>query len=212
MPDIRDEGDLDRGVKWLIAIEPRFAFVLAECGPPPLRRLPEGTETLLRIVTDQLISISAADAIWQRIVLAVQPLTPETILRTGEPGLRKAGLSGAKARSFLAVSEAALSGHFEGALMRDLGDDEVRRHLRKVRGIGPWTSEIYLLSALGRADAWPAEDVALQTAAAKLLGLDRRPDAKQMAVIAAPWRPYRSVAARLLWTYYRRLKGMAASP
>lgn len=206
MMDIRNSQDLARSVERLFAAEPRFRPLFDRHGLPPLRRMPEGLDTLLRIITDQLISVAAADAIWQRILDAHAPLTAGTILLSGEPGLCQLGLSRSKARSFLAASRSALAGHLDHRLMSNLDDDQARSHLRQIPGVGPWTAEIYLLSALGRRDAWPAGDIALQSAAADLFDLPGRPGEKDMTLLASPWRPDRSVAARYLWLHYRQRK------
>lgn len=201
---ISDEADLERAVATLVGREPRFRAVLQRHGLPPLRRVPGGLDSLLRIVTDQLISLQAGAAIWRRIEARFDRLSPEQIGAVSEAELRSLGLSGAKARCFLAAAGAALN--FEQ--LHTLPDEELKRALMTISGIGPWTADIYLLTAAGRADAWPAGDLALQIAAAELFGLPGRPDAKAMQALAEAWRPYRSVAARLLWSHYRSVKGM----
>lgn len=208
MNTIDSQQQLACAVEELIRIDPRFRRLHEAHGNPPLRRLPQGLESLLRIVTDQLISLSAADAIWRRLSSRLSPFSSDSILRCGEPELRSLGLSGAKARTFVAVAEAERSGFLVEAHISNLDDQSVRHHLMAIPGIGPWTADIYLLSALGRTDAWPAGDVALQTAVGDMLGLDQRPNFIMMQQIAEPWRPWRSVAARFLWVHYRNLKGM----
>jgi DNA-3-methyladenine glycosylase II len=118
--------------------------------------------------------------------------------------LQALGLSGAKARCFLAAAAAQLD--FD--LLHRQSDEQIMAELTRISGIGPWTADIYLLTAAGRSDAWPTGDLALQIAAADLFNLPGRPDLKCMTALAAPWRPYRSAAARLLWSHYRFLKGM----
>jgi DNA-3-methyladenine glycosylase II len=206
---IRDQEQLALAVAELVVIEPRFKTIVDCHGLPPLRWLPEGFATLFRIVTDQLISLSAAESIWNRIVGGIEPLTAHRVAEMTEGELRLLGLSGPKARTFLAVSNADIAGHFERQRLQVLDDDDARTHLMQIYGIGPWTAEIYMLSALGRADAWPAGDIALQTASAHLFDLKERPNARAMEQLAASWRPLRSVAARLLWCHYRTIKGMA---
>lgn len=203
MDIIRTRQHLTEAVSQLVALEPRFKRVVEVHGPPPLRTLPQGAATLFRIVTDQLISRAAAAAIWGRIERGIAPLTAERVAALSEDHLRQFGLTGAKARAFLAISRAGISGHFDRQRLRSLDDGDVRAHLMKINGIGPWTAEIYLLSALGRPDAWPAGDIALQTATAHLFKLPIRPDARVMERVSMPWRPVRSVAARLLWCHYQ---------
>ena len=119
------------------------------------------------------------------------------------------GLSGAKARSFRAIASAAASGALDFAALSQTSDEEVTTLLTAIPGIGRWTAMIYLLSAMGRADAWPAGDLALEVSAQNLFALDCRPQGNSMAAMAEPWRPWRAVAARLLWSHYRGLRGMA---
>ena len=200
---IHTRKHLELAVDQLVALEPRFKVVVETHGLPPLRKLPEGAPTIFRIVTDQLISRTAAQAIWNRIAAGLAPLTAERVAASNETELRRLGLTGAKARAFLAISEADILGHFDRRHLQSLDDNDVRAHLMQIRGIGPWTAEIYMLSVLGRADAWPAGDIALQTATAHLLELSVRPDAREMERLSVLWRPLRSVAARLLWCHYR---------
>jgi DNA-3-methyladenine glycosylase II len=163
---------------------------------------------LLRIITDQMISLKAAEAIWQRIAVALHPLDHDAILRRRHATLMKLGLSGHKARSFKALAQAMRDGSLALHRFDELADEEITRQLVAIKGIGPWTAEIYLLSCLGRADIWPAGDVALQSAAQHAFSLAARPQEKEMRQLALPWQPWRAVAARLLWAHYRHLKGL----
>lgn len=201
-------SDLEAAIARLARLEPRFARVIAQHGSPSLRLMPATLESLLRIVTDQVISLKAGETIWRRIAARLQPFDPDHILATGEAELRALGLSGAKARTFLAAALAAREGRFDPLLVDCRAHHEAIAALTGIAGIGPWTAEMYLLSALGRSDAWPAGDLALQLAAQDLLILPKRPSHKEMLALAEPWRPVRSVAARLLWSHYRGLKGM----
>lgn len=209
MRTVECEADIRAAVTSLVGLEPRFAAVIAAHGHPPLRRMNTGLEGLLRIVTDQLISLQAGAAIWRRIEAELAPFEPEGIARKREASLMRLGLSGAKARSFKAVAAAVAGGRLNFEALASLSDADVLTTLTALRGIGPWTADIYLLSAMGRADAWPAGDLALQAAAQNLFGLDARPNHKQLVQMAEHWRPWRSVAARLLWSHYRGLKGMS---
>ncbi len=201
-----NEGTLAEAASALTGREPRFGTVVALHGLPALRLVEPGLVSLLRIVTDQLISLKAGEAIWHRIAARLQEFEPEVIHRCGEDGLMQLGLTRAKARTFLALADAADQGLFQQ--LDDLDDTEAAARLTLISGIGPWTAEIYLLTALGRINAWPAGDLALQVAAGHLLGFDQRPTERQMRELADRWQPWRSVAARLLWCHYRGLKGM----
>lgn len=205
---IETEADIAEGVEWLIAREPRFRLVIDTHGHPPLRRAEGGLPGLLRIITEQMISLQAADAIWQRLARELAPLDPPAILRRRHATLMKLGLSGAKSRTFHALARAAHKGEFQVESLHQEADDAVIAALVALPGIGPWTADIYVLSCMGRADAWPTGDLALQAAAAHLLGLEKRPDARTMTGLAEAWRPWRAVAARLLWSHYRSLKGL----
>ena len=209
MRTVECEADIQAAVTSLVTLEPRFAAVIAAHGHPPLRRMNTGLEGLLRIVTDQLISLQAGAAIWRRIEAELAPFEPAAIARKREASLMRLGLSGAKARSFKAVAAAVAGGRLNFEALANLSDTDVLTALTALKGIGPWTADIYLLSAMGRADAWPASDLALQAAAQNLFGLDTRPNHKQLVQMAEHWRPWRSVAARLLWSHYRGLKGMS---
>jgi DNA-3-methyladenine glycosylase II len=205
---IESEADLSEGVGWLLSREPRFSRVIDMTGLPPLRRAPGGLPGLLRIVTEQMISLQAADAIWRRLERELAPLDAPAILRRRHATLMKLGLSGAKSRTFRALARAAHKGEFKVETLHLQSDDEVIQALIALPGIGPWTADIYALSCLGRADAWPTGDLALQASAADLFGLAKRPDSRAMLNLAEAWRPWRSVAARLLWAHYRSLKGL----
>lgn len=200
------EEDLLAAVDRLSVAEPRFRDVVARHGLPPLRHAEPGLESLLRIITDQLISLKAGEAIWARLAESLGSFRPGDVLAASEADLRALGLSGAKARSFRAAATAFADGSFEG--WEHLGEAEMQRRLTAIRGVGPWTASIYLLTALRAADAWPAADLALQVAAQHLFGLADRPQTRRMVELAEAWRPYRSVAALLLWRHYRALRGM----
>ncbi|MBC8038808.1 MAG: DNA-3-methyladenine glycosylase 2 family protein [Rhizobiales bacterium] len=209
MRTLECDADIEAAVTNLITVEPRFAAVIAIHGHPPLRRMNAGLEGLLRIVTDQLISLQAGAAIWRRIETKLAPFDAGTIARKREATLMKLGLSGAKARSFKAVASAVADGRLDFPALAKLSDTDVLTALTKLKGIGPWTADIFLLSAMGRTDAWPAGDLALQAAAQNLFSLAARPSDKDLAQMAEPWKPWRGVAARLLWSHYRGLKGMS---
>jgi DNA-3-methyladenine glycosylase II len=209
MRTLNDETDIAAAVASLLALEPRFTVVTATHGHPPLRRAHPGLEGLLRIITDQLISRQAGIAIWRRIEAKLAPFEPLAIARKREASLMRLGLSGAKARSFKAVAAAVANGTLDFKALSHAPDAEVLAVLTAIKGIGPWTADIFLLSAMGRTDAWPAGDLALQVAAQQLFALTARPNHKELTQIAESWRPWRSVAARLLWSHYRGLKGVS---
>ena len=207
MTRLRTTDDLLAAVQRLIAVEPRFARVVERHGLPPLRHAEPGLASLLRIVTDQLISLSAGQAIWNRLAQRLSPFEPETVLACPEAELRALGLSAAKARTFHAAARA-----FRDRAIAPEGksqpEADLLGQLTGISGVGPWTANLYLLMTVRWADAWPAADLALQRAAMDLLSLPGRPDARAMAALAEPWRPVRGAAALLLWSHYRGLKQM----
>ena len=206
---IETEKDIARGVEFLVVREPRFAKVVATHGLPSSRRVENNLPSLLKIITEQLISLKAADAIWQRLEARLHPFEPVKILKLGQDDLRNLGLTGAKARSFLAIASAVQTSVLNFESLAQMPDGHVLEKLVSLPGIGPWTADIYLLSALGRADACPSGDLALQVAAQHLFALKERPNPQVFLKKAEAWRPWRSVAARLLWSHYRGVKGLS---
>jgi DNA-3-methyladenine glycosylase II len=198
---LRTRAALREGVDALCAIEPVFAALHDAVGDPPLRLSRPGLATTLRVVTEQSISLKAAAAIWARLEQSFDPHDGASVLAVTPEQLRELGLTMAKARAFHGLAAAADAGLFD--TLPRLDDEQARHALIALPGIGPWTAEIYLLSCLARADAWPAGDVALQTAAGRAFAIAPRPSERALMVMAEPWRPWRSVAARLLWAYYR---------
>lgn len=189
------------GAGWLALAEPRFALALAEVGPLPLRRQPDGFTALLDAIVGQQVSIASADAIWRRME-AAGLVAQAAVAEASDEALRGAGLSRQKARYARAL---ALSGiDFDG--LRSLPDLQVVATLTAVPGIGSWTAEIYAMFALGRADVFAPGDLALQEAARLLFDLPERPKERALRSMAEAWSPWRSVAARILWAYYRLAK------
>jgi DNA-3-methyladenine glycosylase II len=208
MKRLDTDQDLAAAVNQLIVVEPRFAQVVARHGLPPLRQGEAGLKSLLRIVTDQLISLRAGEAIWNRLAQRLEPFDPSAVLSCPEAELRALGLSGAKARSFHESARAFGHGAPLAGGHDAMPDELLTQHLLQISGVGPWTASIYLLTIARSADAWPAADLALQHAAMDLLTLPSRPKTRDMDVLAEPWRPCRSAAALLLWSHYRGLKEM----
>ena len=208
-PVIESEVDIARGAEFLVACEPRFAKIIEIHGLPSSRRVENNLPSLLKVITEQLISLKAADAIWQRVEACLHPFEPKEILKLGQDDLKRLGLTRAKARSFLAIAEAVQTRVLNFESLAQMPDGHVLEKLVSLPGIGPWTADIYLLSALGRADACPSGDLALQVAAQHLFALRERPSPQALLKKAEAWRPWRSVAARLLWSHYRGVKGLS---
>lgn len=202
---IEAERDIRDGVRALRRKCQVMRLVHDTAGDPPLRRRAAGFEGLARIIVGQQLSVASAEAIWTRTALAVQPFEPAALLKLKDRQLAAAGLSGAKIRTLRAVSEAAASG-LDLARLDGHSDEEVHAALTAINGIGPWTADIFLMFCLGRADAWAPGDLALQIAAQQAFELDEKPDKVALLELAERWRPWRGVAARLLWSYYAVVK------
>jgi DNA-3-methyladenine glycosylase II len=172
-------------------------------GDPPLRRNLGGFPGLARIVVGQQVSIHAAASIWAKFEGGLGKVTPEAILARDDDALRAFGLSRPKVKTLRAVSEAAVSGALPIKRFDRMTEDEIRDCMTAVSGIGPWTTDIYLMFCLGRADQFAPGDLALQVAVGNLMKKKERPTADEIAAIAAKrWTPWRGVAARMLWHYY----------
>ena len=191
-------GDLEAGSRYLAEIEPRFDFALKLTGALPHRRRKDGFEALLDMIVSQQVSVAAGDAIWARILNAGLNNQQRVCGATDEE-FRQCGLSRQKIRYARALAESDID--YES--LRGLPDSEVVALLTKVTGIGRWTAEIYSMFALGRRDVFAAGDLALQESARLLFGLTDRPSESELRTLAEPWSPWRAVAARLLWAYYR---------
>jgi DNA-3-methyladenine glycosylase II len=199
-------ADLEISLQNLVFVEPRFMAVWALHGTPDLRKAPTGLAGLLRIVTEQFLSLSAAAAIWSRVESHLGEVEVEAIAQASDQTLRSLGLSAAKVKSFRAIAGSSGSGHVVWSELASLDDQQVMKVLTGLHGVGPWTAEIYLLSNMGRADVFPAGDLALQVAVADLFGLKTRPNAKELRQLAENWQPHRAAAARLLWAHYRHIR------
>jgi DNA-3-methyladenine glycosylase II len=209
---IHTEADLDAALAALAAADPRFAGLLTAAGRPPLRRREGGYAGLAAIIVSQQLSTASAAAIWGRLSAALDPLDPAAILRVRPARLARLGLSAPKIKALKAIARAVDRGELALAALADGAADDAHTALTAIHGIGPWTADIYLLSCLGHADAWPAGDLALQEAARVAFALPLRPSAKEMLALAEPWRPWRAVAARILWSYYRTATAKRTEP
>jgi len=178
-----------------------MAEAYALTGALPLRLKPEGFGELLSAIVSQQVSVASAGAIWARLV-AVGCDAPETVERMSEEDLRALGLSRQKAAYAKALAQARID--YEA--LRAAPSEDVIKTLVAVKGIGAWTAEIYAMFSLGRADVFASGDLALQEAARVLYGLETRPKEREMRAMAAQWAPWRAVAARLLWAYYKDIK------
>ena len=211
MRRIRSIDDISDGLDELCVIDPRLVDVRAAAGEVPLRLTEPGFESLASIVVSQQVSRASADAIFGRLTRLVDPLTPQGLLTAGEDMFREAGLSRPKQKTLLAIARAVADGLDLHHLCGLEAGDAVGR-MTSISGIGPWTAECYLLFSAGHPDVFPARDVALQAAVGHAFGLESRPGEKALIALAESWTPWRGVASRLFWAYYRGWKGREAAP
>jgi DNA-3-methyladenine glycosylase II len=203
---IDTDSDLDAGIAALIARDPRWEPIFARTGRPPLRRREGGFAGLAQIIVSQQVSVASAAAIHGRLVAIADPFDHTCLLRARKDKLLRVGLSNAKVKTLKEIAKAIDTKAIDLSALHDLQADDAHARLCALHGIGPWTADVYLLACIGHADAWPAGDIALQESARAVLGLPKRPTTKEMGPLADGWRPYRAVAARLLWSYYRVIK------
>lgn len=200
-PLITSDADVAEGAAWLAKAEPRFAVALQQTGPLPLRLAPDGFGALFNKIVSQQVSVASARAIWGRVEAA--GLDRAAAVRcASEDDLKAVGLSRPKVKYARALAEAGID--YEA--LRGVSDAQVVETLTAVSGIGVWTAQVYAMFNLGRVDVFAPGDLALQESARLLFDLPVRPTPKQLEAMAADWSPWRAVAARLLFTYYRLAK------
>ena len=187
----------------LAACDADVARAYEVCGLPPVRGQEAGFSGLIRIMTSQQVSVHAARAILGRLLAEAGPLTPESFLALDEAAMKRIGFSRQKLRYGRALAEDILDGRMDLDSLAALDDEAAIAALCRIKGIGRWTAEIYLLFSLQRPDVWPVGDLAVCVAAQRLKGLADRPSQKEMLALGEPWRPHRSAAARFLWHFYR---------
>jgi DNA-3-methyladenine glycosylase II len=205
-----DTASLAAGCRALAEREPALASLLARNGTPPLWRRDPGFPTLVRLVLEQQVSLASAAAAYGRLDARLGEVTPEGFLALSDAELLEIGFSRQKARYVRLLSAALSDGEFDLAAADRLDDEVAMAHLQQLVGVGPWTAGNYLLFALGRADVWPTGDRALAVSLGRTLGRDAPPSYEEADEMAEAWRPWRAVAARLLWHDY--LGGSAYDP
>lgn len=203
MSVIRDEHDIAEGLAALIELDPALLPVIEAAGPVPLRLSEPGFAGLAHIIVSQMVSKASATAIWSRMT-ARGPVSPESFLAHAPEVMAGFGLSRAKTSTIEGVARAIVDGELDLAILGAMSTDEAMARLVALKGIGPWTAEVYLMFCLGARDIFPVGDVALRAALGHAFALPERPSLALAAERAALWRPWRSVAARLFWAYYAR--------
>ncbi len=198
---IESEACVTEGAAWLCAREPRFAVAMTDLPPLPLRLKPDGFAQLLSAIVSQQVSVASANAIWARLVDAGMT-APQSVGAASEDDLKALGLSRQKVRYAHALAAAGINYD----KLRQMPAGEVMKTLTAVPGIGAWTAEIYVMFSLGRADVFAPGDLALQEAAKLIFRLPERPKEKVLRTMSADWSPWRSVAARIMWAYYKHDK------
>jgi DNA-3-methyladenine glycosylase II len=194
--------ELHRATRTLARRDPDLARVVRAHGLPPLWQRRPGFATLVHIILEQQVSLASARAAFDRARALARPFAPATFLALDDRQLRVAGFSRQKTQYCRNLAQAILDKELQLGKLADLDDDEVRRQLTAINGIGAWTADIYLIMVLGRPDVWPLGDIALAQAARELKRLSARPSGVEMTSIGESWRPWRAVAARVLWHHY----------
>ena len=203
---LNSQTDLEDAIAALVVKDKRLEPILELTGMPALRQREPGFAGLAHIVCGQQLSTASAAAIRARLFAAFDPFHHDTVRRARADKLRRLGLSAPKIKSIREIGKAVAKGRIDLTAVGNMDADEAHAALTALHGVGPWTADIYLLFCLGHADAFPSGDLAVQESARLALGLRKRPNAKALAKIAEAWRPWRGVAAHLLWAYYHVVK------
>ncbi|MGQ0457277.1 MAG: DNA-3-methyladenine glycosylase family protein [Hyphomicrobium sp.] len=181
-------------------------------GPPPMRAIRPDFSGLAQIICGQQVSAASAAAIWRRVSAGFSPLNAASVCAAPDERLAQLGLSRPKIKTLKVLADAVATGGLDFRKLNRASDEDVFSHLTSLHGIGPWTADIYLLFALNRPDAFPAGDLALQLAAGRLFAKDDRIPAAALLELAEQWRPWRAIAARMLWDDYGRRRDAASKP
>lgn len=202
IPRRLDEQSIAQGLSCLVCDDSELAAVVERHGPPPLWARRPGMASLVRIILEQQVSLVSARALYRRVAGELGGISADTVLACGAAGLRRLGVTRQKASYCVEVAERITAGDLNLRRVARAPVPAAREELMRVKGIGPWTAEVYLLMVLRRPDIWPTGDIALLTALQHLRRLPERPTAEQAADHARRWAPWRAVAARVLWHGY----------
>jgi DNA-3-methyladenine glycosylase II len=201
-PPALTEISLGRAAKTLARRDNDLACILKSLGPPPLWARPPGFSTLVKIILEQQVSLASAASLFARLKKNTAPFRPARMIELGEAHLKSLGLTRQKTSYCLDLAEALNNKRLRLSQLTVMSDADVKTALMEIRGLGSWSADVYLLMVLRRPDIFPATDLALVTAVTELKQLPARPNTDQFLKMAEAWRPYRSVAARMLWQYY----------
>lgn len=207
-PNSLNETSLAVAAQTLATSDPDLARIVVAYGLPPLWAREPGFATLIHIILEQQVSLASAQAAFERLRVALGAITPDNLLTLNDAELKTIGFSRQKTLYARLLAQAILDRQLEMDALHSMADDEVRTTLKQLKGIGDWTADIYLLMALGRPDVWPRGDLALVVAMQRLKQLPTRPTAEEFARLGEPWKPFRAVAARMLWHFYLSQKNL----
>jgi len=196
------EKSMSRGLRHLSSADPDLGRVLKKLGSPPMWQREPGFPTLVHIILEQQVSLASAKAAFDKLVAAARPLTPKRFLQFDDATLKTIGFSRQKTAYCRHLAESIIEGEFDLDNLHDMDDSTVRSEMIKIKGIGRWTADIYLLMALRRPNIWPGGDLALAVAIKEIKGLPSRPSVEEMDSISKIWEPWKAVAARILWLHY----------
>lgn len=197
-----DDRNLVRGVQVLVRRDRDLRRVVELFGKPPLWERETGFPTLVRIILEQQVSLASAKAAFDRLCLVASPLTPQSFLELDDLSLKQAGFSRQKTLYGRDLARSITDGKLDLEALHQMDDESVRLELMRIKGIGLWSADIYLLMAMLRPDVWPRGDLALATAVQKVKQLPTRPEQGALDEMSEAWKPWRAVAARLFWHFY----------
>ncbi len=206
-PEALTQESVARAARLLARRDQDLAGILQRLGPPPLWARPPGFSTLIQIILEQQVSLASAASLFARLKRNVVPLRPARMLELGETNLKSSGLTRQKTSYCLDLAQSLTDKRLQLSRLPLLSDADVRTALTQVKGLGNWSADVYLLMVLLRPDVFPANDLALVSAVTEVKQLQSRPNSNQLEEIAEAWRPYRSVAARMLWQSYLAKRG-----
>ncbi|HEU5460467.1 MAG TPA: hypothetical protein VFU83_08220 [Pyrinomonadaceae bacterium] len=206
------QKSLGLAARELAARDETLAAILATYGDPPLWRRATGFTTLVHIILEQQVSLKSAKSMLTRLQASIDPFTPLRFIELGDGYLRSLGVTRQKSSYLLHLSECIANGELSFTKLARMNDDDARLALTRIKGIGSWSADVYLLMAMRRADIWPSGDLALAVAMKELKGLSTRPGPDELEKLAEQWRPHRAVAARMLWQFYLSTKRHKSTP
>jgi len=197
-----NKKSLIKAVEYLEVRDRQLKLAVSKYGPPPLWMREEGFKTLIYIILEQQVSLASAKAAYEKLLRKIGSVTPVNFLKLSDTELKLIGFSRQKTSYSRNLAEATITERLNLTALSDLNDPQAKEQLMNIKGIGPWTADIYLLMALGRPDIWPNGDIALASAVQKLKGAASRPSFEEINRMSLKWKPWRAVAARILWHYY----------